>query len=185
MKFSLFPIPRKTSFFDSRVDLRDAQWISLDPALSASFTNRVIAMARRLDVFFARPLAVADDTSGTGRVFCSVSLVKNGLRPQEYRLTVDAGGAKLEAAGEAGLFYGLTTLEQLVAQTQAVVPACFIEDYPDFAARGVMLDVSRCKVPTMDTMYAYVDLLAKLKINQLQLYMEHAFAYSAHETVWR
>jgi hypothetical protein len=48
-----------------------------------------------------------------------------------------------------------------------------------------MLDVSRCKVPTMETLYHYVDILSSLKINQLQLYTEHTFAFSAHETVWR
>jgi hexosaminidase len=48
-----------------------------------------------------------------------------------------------------------------------------------------MLDISRDKVPTMDTLCGLIDLLAGLKINQLQLYMEHTFAYAGHETVWR
>ena len=42
-----------------------------------------------------------------------------------------------------------------------------------------MLDISRNKVPTMATLYSLVDLLAGLKINHLQLYTEHTFAYSA------
>src|SRR5207342_333696 len=59
------------------------------------------------------------------------------------------------------------------------------EDWPDFAVRGVMLDISRDKVPTMATLYEMVNLFASLKINQLQLYTEHTFAYSQHEEVWR
>jgi hexosaminidase len=55
---------------------------------------------------------------------------------------------------------------------------------PDFEVRGVMLDVSRTRVPTMATLLALVDRLAQWKINQLQLYMEHVFAYVGHETVW-
>lgn len=35
-----------------------------------------------------------------------------------------------------------------------------IEDYPDFPARGVMLDVSRDRVPPMETVYKLVDMLA-------------------------
>ena len=60
-----------------------------------------------------------------------------------------------------------------------------IEDWPDFAVRGVMLDISRDKVPTMRTLRRLVDLLASVKINQLQLYTEHTFAFSGHERVWR
>jgi len=47
-----------------------------------------------------------------------------------------------------------------------------------------MLDISRCKVPTMDTLFQLVDTLASLKFNQLQLYTEHTFAYCNHKTVW-
>ena len=48
-----------------------------------------------------------------------------------------------------------------------------------------MLDVSRDRVPTLQTLHALVDRLAGWKINQLQLYMEHTFAYAGHEDVWR
>jgi hypothetical protein len=37
----------------------------------------------------------------------------------------------------------------------------------------------------METLYALIDLLAKLKINQFQLYIEHTFAYQGHEQVWK
>ena len=59
-----------------------------------------------------------------------------------------------------------------------------IEDWPDFPNRGVMLDISRDKVPTMATLFALVDLLASMKFNQLQLYTEHTFAYRQHPQVW-
>ena len=50
---------------------------------------------------------------------------------------------------------------------------------------GYQLDVSRCKVPTMETLYRIVDIMASLGYNQFQLYTEHTFAYRKHETVWR
>lgn len=53
-----------------------------------------------------------------------------------------------------------------------------------FQVRSYMLDVSRDKVPTMATLKKIVDLLARFKYNQFQLYVEHAFAYSAHKEVW-
>jgi hypothetical protein len=60
-----------------------------------------------------------------------------------------------------------------------------IEDWPDFPVRGVMLDISRDKVPTMATLFSLVDRLAEWKINHLQLYIEHTFAYRGHEEVWQ
>ena len=47
-----------------------------------------------------------------------------------------------------------------------------------------MLDVSRDKVPTMATLFALIDRLASWKINQIQLYIEHTFAYRDHQMVW-
>lgn len=48
-----------------------------------------------------------------------------------------------------------------------------------------MLDVSRDRVPTRETLARLVDLLDLLRINHLELYTEHTFAYRDHETVWR
>lgn len=45
-----------------------------------------------------------------------------------------------------------------------------------------MLDVSRDKVPTMETMIKLIKMLASWKINQIQLYMEHTFAYKGKST---
>ena len=47
-----------------------------------------------------------------------------------------------------------------------------------------MLDISRDKVPAMDTLFELIDLLASWKINQFQLYTEHTFAYRDHRVVW-
>ena len=47
-----------------------------------------------------------------------------------------------------------------------------------------MLDVSRDRVPTLKTLREIVDLLARCRYNQFQLYTEHTFAYAAHPEVW-
>ncbi len=53
-----------------------------------------------------------------------------------------------------------------------------------FDVRGYMLDVSRDRVPTMRTLRLIVDILARCRYNQFQLYTEHTFAYTGHEEVW-
>lgn len=44
---------------------------------------------------------------------------------------------------------------------------------------------SRDKVPTMSTLYDLIDQLSDWKINQIQLYIEHTFAYRGHDIVWK
>jgi hypothetical protein len=114
------------------------------------------------------------------------------LGAEGYRLEVNGGGVDVAAATPAGLFYGAATLAQWIelhrpdgGGAPARIGGLSVDDRPDFAARGVMLDVSRDKVPRPETLRALVDLLAGLKVNQLQLYTEHTFAYRGHETVWR
>jgi hypothetical protein len=107
-----------------------------------------------------------------------------GLRSEGYRLAVDAGGVHAEAADPAGAAHARRTLSQL-RTADGRWPHVRIDDHPDLAVRGVMLDVSRDKVPTMATLLALVDQLAAWKFNHLQLYVEHTFTHRGHEVVWR
>ena len=107
-----------------------------------------------------------------------------GLPAQGYRLKLTPGGPEILAGDEAGVFYGQATLTQICRQCRAELPAGAIEDWPDFPVRGVMLDISRDKVPTMATLFALIDELAEWKINHLELYTEHTFAYQNHRAVW-
>lgn len=103
--------------------------------------------------------------------------------PQAYQLVIDADGIHITGAPQ-GIFYGLCTLRQLLMQRTDALPYMTIDDYPDYPARGVMLDISRDRVPTMAHLKNLIDLLACLKVNQLQLYTEHTYAYRDHEIVW-
>jgi len=106
------------------------------------------------------------------------------LPSQGYQLEISARGIRLEARDPAGAFYGVMTLRQMLRQVRDALPLGRIVDAPDFPARGVMLDISRDKVPTLETLYALVDLLSEWKINRLELYTEHTFAYQRHREVW-
>lgn len=111
--------------------------------------------------------------------------VEHGLGPQAYRLAVEPGGLTVLGGDAAGLHYGLLTLRQLARGAAGSLPCLRIEDWPEFKVRGVLLDISRDRVPTMATLLRLIDLWAELKYNQVQLYTEHTFAYSAHQEVWR
>ncbi len=104
-----------------------------------------------------------------------------------YVLTLRDNAVSVEAADGAGAYYAKQTLTQLkrLATWGVALPNVRVTDWPDLAHRGVMVDISRDKVPTMATLRQTVDLLASLKVNQLQLYTEHTFTYAAHEVVWQ
>jgi len=133
---------------------------------------------------------------------------ERSTRGQWHRLTIaprDNGSAcfaRIEAHAGIGGRYALRTLVQIVrwarrsppplgrggasgGRDERALPGMIIEDEPSFALRGVMLDISRDRVPTMEMLFEIVNHLAALKINHLQLYMEHTFAYAGHEQVWR
>ncbi len=121
--------------------------------------------------------------TGSGRVTYGDD---RSLPAQGYRVRIEPGGdVVVSAADDAGRFYADTTLAQLrTGAGDGTWPVGEVEDWPDLATRGVMLDVSRTKVPTLATLLDLVDRLASWKLNQLQLYTEHTFAYPGHEVVW-
>lgn len=103
-----------------------------------------------------------------------------------YLLRVEPRRVLAVVREDAGAFYARQTLRQLARQgaRPGTIPCVEIEDAPDLPNRGVMLDISRDKVPTMETLRALVELLSEWKLNRLQLYVEHTFAYEGHREVW-
>ena len=69
---------------------------------------------------------------------------------QSYKLIVRPDSMEITATTPEGAFYGACTLAQILMQTGCEIPCLSIYDWPDFPARGVMLDISRDKVPTME-----------------------------------
>jgi hypothetical protein len=117
----------------------------------------------------------------------AISATKSGAvpnHPEAYALTIRESGIQIHYREEAGLRAALATLRQLLREFHRRLPCLTIRDYPDFARRGVMLDISRGRVPKLETLLHLVDLLAGFKINEFQLYTEHAFAYRHYRPVW-
>jgi hypothetical protein len=104
---------------------------------------------------------------------------------EAYHLAITSDGIRWAWRTPTGRRHAAATLAQLHVQYGDTLPCLVIDDAPVFAKRGVMLDISRDRVPTMAHLYELVDTLASWKMNHLQLYTEHTFAYAGHEDVWR
>ncbi|MGF7076419.1 glycoside hydrolase family 20 protein [Mucilaginibacter sp. 3215] len=87
-------------------------------------------------------------------------------RPEGYKLSVTAKQIKISGHDEAGVFYGLQSLIQLlkVSGGKVTVQSCTIMDYPRFKYRGMHLDVSRHFFKP-EAIKKWIDLLALYKIN--------------------
>ncbi len=104
---------------------------------------------------------------------------------EAYTLQITATGAQICARDDAGVRHASATLSQLMRQYGARLPTLTIRDQPVFAVRGVMLDVSRNRIPTMAEFARIIPQLAEWKFNHLQLYVEHTIAYVGHDEAWR
>ena len=95
-----------------------------------------------------------------------------------YKIKIEKDVITIVAKQPNGAFYGLITLRDILNSDNEM---CLeIEDYPDLTVRGIMLDISRSKVPTLDTLKELVVMFATLRYNHLELYIEgFSFEYQS------
>lgn len=106
------------------------------------------------------------------------------LNPEGYALQITPTGIYLRLGSDRALHYAWLHFEQWRKPSPEAIPCGEVKDHPTFPRRGFMLDISRCKVPTRESLEEWVHLLADFRYNELQLYTEHTFAYKGHRPVW-
>ena len=111
--------------------------------------------------------------SATSRILLRLSTDVTG--EESYKLQVRPGVIAITAATNSGIFYGIQTLNQLMALNnvgahQKQIPALHISDQPAYSWRGSMLDVSR-HFFNMDYLKRHIDRLAFYKINKFHFHL--------------
>src|SRR5262245_28670935 len=146
--------------------------------------------AARMDVrrllLLPRPRRL-EARGGAGAPRDAAAEMRSDLRlgREAFTLEIGEGAVRIRHGDANGRRYAEEALRQIRRQCADRLPALLIEDAPDFVVRGYMLDVSRDRVPTRETLARLVELLARLRLNHLELYTEHTFAYHGHDAVWR
>ena len=177
----LLPQPQKLAVTGGTCTLTDNQLIAINAPRPADLFFTAQRAQAALQHFARLKWEIAGGDLPAG---LTIALDNSLPHPESYHLTIDPDGIRVTGRDLAGAFYGVMSLVQLLQTHGGALPTLTIEDWPDLQARGVMLDISRDRVPTMETLYHLVDLLAGWKVNQLQLYTEHTFAYRNHRKVW-
>jgi hypothetical protein len=113
-------------------------------------------------------------------------IIRDARLPAEgYHLAITPSGVHIEAADAAGALYACQSLRQIYTQAPEALPLLDLTDRPDLRVRGVMLDISRGRVPLLSELLSFIEALHQLRVNQFQLYIEHTFAWPGHEVVWQ
>ena len=173
------PFPRRLRVVGGRHD-RSAEY-QLGTDLSQAEEARLLSVQEGPSAHFPRLLRRSSTSCFS---FLNIQ-VSGALPPEGYRLIIAREEIRIVASSYTGAFYGIMTLKQIFRQTKESLPCLEIEDWPDLGRRGLMLDISRNKVPTMQTLTRLVNMLSEWKLNELQLYTEHTFAYAHHADVWK
>ena len=99
-----------------------------------------------------------------------------------YSLDISQNQISISAFNNRGMFYGLQSLKQLLTaySSEGAIPALKVIDYPHFAFRGLMDDISRGPIPNLEYMKLQVRRIAELKYNYLMYYIEHVIKTESH-----
>ncbi len=174
MHTSIFPTPKKIEVTDGVFQLYNAS-IYVDKA----FDYRVKKAALKLRSLISdstgnfHKFAVLTDNVASGIIIKHNAEIKS----QAYTITTIDCSMTVEAGDDAGAFYGIQSLIQLVNQNGMALPMVQIEDCPDLKYRGFYHDATRGRVPSVSGVKEIVDQIALTKMNSLQLYVEHPFEF--------
>lgn len=181
----IFPVPQSVTELDGYYQLKSGR-IIVDPSVKSELNDIVVSLK---ELFNDKGVALSISSALAKNELPQVSIVidsKVALKSQEYKLNITEKGVQIIANNAAGAFYAIQSLKQIVHfSEEGNLPKVSIQDWPDFERRGMMIDISRNKVPTMETLKRTIDRFAEWKINEVQLYIEHTFAYKNHSTVWK
>lgn len=129
----------------------------------------------------------APELAATGGIFLTTAGANASLGAEGYELVARPDAVIIRAPAQAGLFYGVQTLFQLlppeIFSTNVVsnfdwqIPAVQITDQPRFKWRGLMLD-SGHDFQNKDFVKRYIDLMALHKFNLFHWHLTDLGAWS-------
>lgn len=181
----LIPQPVSLTLNDGLFLLQGSTALYIDPSIrslaadAAAYLQQTVQPSSHIALIESKKALNQD-------VICFAPLSSGTSLPAEgYALTVTPEAITVAAGDAAGFFYGVQTLLQLLPaqvyrplfntpqhleQLNWNVPCVRIEDYPRFAFRGMMLDVSR-QFYTVAFVKQYIDWMAKHKLNRFHWHL--------------
>ena len=161
--YRIFPAPKQCTFQQNTISGIRYGAVTTAPEIEASCRDAGFDPAALLAEAFPGGYSPDGITLAAEYVTCP---------PESFHICISSDGIRITCQDGAGYFYALGVLVQLAAQADGVLPCAEIADEPSLSVRGIMLDIGRDKIPSMETLKGLIDLFASMRINHLQLYME-------------
>jgi hexosaminidase len=160
--------------------------------LTLSNSTNIMVPARQIEVGNIAKYLVSKLKPASGYTFNIVETGEAGIQlmlndkpdaklgKEGYTLEITSSRAVIKGNSAAGIFYGVQSLLQLLPReiesekvangVSWTIPVVSIIDYPRFAWRGIMLDVSRHYFDK-DYIKEYIDQLARYKFNRFHWHL--------------
>ena len=127
---TLIPVPQRARASRGFFDLAGQTCIAHPTAADYAPVKRIV---RALKLRLHRDAACAETGLIIGRPRTDVQAP---AQAEGYELSISGDGISLAGADLGGLYWGLTTLQQLGEEHKERVPAGRISDWPAFSVRG-------------------------------------------------
>jgi hexosaminidase len=173
-------IPQPVNMVKSAGQFSMPATVTIGASSSAEVAPVTAYLKRKISAATGKSVFLLGSTS-----FTTIKLVLNptentAIGKEGYQLNVTPKGIVIKANAAAGLFYGVQTLVQLLPKeiesktavkgVKWTIPCVKITDYPRFAWRGLMFDVSR-HFFTVPEVKQYIDAMVRYKYNLLHLHL--------------
>jgi hexosaminidase len=164
-KSTIIPSPEEVHLLPGAFEFKPSTLI----VAPESLTNVAVLFTDHIKDIPGIKLTISKKGNNTGNIILKID--KNIVNREGYELTIDTSHIEVKSSSEAGIFYGLETLHQLIIGSgKYVIQSQNIKDAPRFAWRGVMLDVSRTFMPVL-LVKRYIDLFSLYKLNVVHLHL--------------
>ncbi|MBR6917126.1 MAG: beta-N-acetylhexosaminidase [Clostridia bacterium] len=169
----IIPVPKNIKTEDGSLDLTGFR-VAVKYPSDRRLTARAADLKRDLEAALCADVSLA---ASPVRPESAIFIEAADTDSEAYTLTVGKDGVLISGKSARGAFYGMQTLRQMIREYGKALPYCVIEDEPSFPERGFYHDITRGRVPTLDKLKEIAAELSFFKINELQLYVEDAFAF--------
>ena len=155
-------------------DIKYGQTAFLRPEkLSVFFDTKRVNAFTKLKSFYKTTLSSKQKAN-------VLYLTDASLKKEEYKISIKDERIYIYSSTDNGSLLATTTLYFILKEEK--LQEADIWDYPDMKIRGFTYDISRNKVPKIETVKKLIDILALLKFNHFELYVEGlSFEYEKYK----
>jgi N-acetyl-beta-hexosaminidase len=159
-KVKLIPYPQDVSWINKKVEIRNLHLIP-----SKELSELLAKEVKRITAILGINLVESSN-------YLLTFSLDSSLANEGYRLTGGKESMDISASTEAGYYYGLQTLSQLITSENGTPTIQLVEinDWPAYAIRGYMIDVGR-NFQSIEVLKEQLDIMARYKINVFQWHL--------------